>query len=601
MSYSELYQHIHDHPECLGITHHISSNTASDINICTLNVNSLSNSKLHCVLAYMFHMKIDVFVLTDTRHRESMVKSYSRQIKDLLGPSTRCIHSPISPHRTKKGFQSSVGGQLIIISHTWAGALIDHFNDPSNLGLVSGIKLATGGGSLLIMGNYWPFPSNYDKDKEQQGLWAMAAQFLDRKKIKKNPKEYIQNYITTQADRHVAKSSANIAIVCGDFNHRWDNGKYQLQQWAITNNWECPSISHSASSHIPIFTYTVKGKDCSWIDHHLIAPASSAQQVVSTTSSDGSYWDDVSDHRPIMIHLSVSGGRGTAGLVRNPHPRIYHPTPRPSVDLADKKRVKLYQDSLDQYSRFADKPSSTKHAFNNLLNFSCHSAEISNQIFPHHDIHSTSKRSSYKDGWSPTAIALKYQRIAILDILGHYQGTRRRARWKTVFEQSLGIKQIVDTWTKSVLKLKWKPPNNAWDIMNSTPYGPSYWTTLQEMGKASLCIKILEDLKSKLHGKQRQILRENINKAVKLRERMIKEGKLARYNKAVLRESEDRQTLSSITLDSGETLEDPLEVHTAHTEHYTKAFLTPAIHRDGIHHKDWDWKTGGTKDDFIAR
>jgi len=108
-------------------------------------------------------------------------------------------------------------------------------------------------------------------------------------------------------------------------------------------------------------------------------------------------------------------------MVRNPHPRIYQPTPKPAVVLADKKRIKLYQDSLDQYSLLADKPFSTKYAINSLLNFFCHSAEISDQIFPQHDIHFTSKRPSYKDGWSSTAIVLKYQRIAILDILGHYQ------------------------------------------------------------------------------------------------------------------------------------------------------------------------------------
>ena len=126
-----------------------------------------------------------MFVLTDTRHRESTVKMYTTQIKELLGPQTRCIHSPIAPHATKKGYQSSVGGQLVIISHTWSGALIDHFNDPSNLGMVSGIRLATGGGSLLIMGNYWPFPTK-DDISQGNGLWARASQFLNRKKIK-NP------------------------------------------------------------------------------------------------------------------------------------------------------------------------------------------------------------------------------------------------------------------------------------------------------------------------------------------------------------------------------------------------------------------------------
>ena len=96
----------------------------------------------------MFHLKVDVFVLTDTRHRESSAKHYTTRVKELLGIHTRCIHSPIAPHKTPKGYQSSVGGQMIIISHTWAGAFTDSFSDPSGLGLVSGIRLSTGEVSL---------------------------------------------------------------------------------------------------------------------------------------------------------------------------------------------------------------------------------------------------------------------------------------------------------------------------------------------------------------------------------------------------------------------------------------------------------------------
>ena len=348
VSFEDTYVGIHDDPALLGIVHHPAI-SESDINICTLNVNSLSDSKLTCILAFMFHLKIDVFVLTDTRHRESSSKHYTTRVKELLGIHTRCIHSPIAPHKTSKGFQSSVGGQLIIISHTWAGAFTDSFSDPSGLGLVSGVRLSTGAGSLLVMGTYWPFPSTKDNSREQQGLWASASRFLLRKKIKKNPKEYIQDLLCRFSDRHISKSATNITIVCGDLNHRWDNGKYQFQDWATSNNWSCPSIAHSSSSNTPIFTYTTKGEGCSWIDHHLIAPASSEHLVRYTTSSDGPFWDEVTDHRPILIHLSLAGGRGSAGIIGTPYPIIYHPEPQTIVDSNNEPLVLLYQQDLVEY------------------------------------------------------------------------------------------------------------------------------------------------------------------------------------------------------------------------------------------------------------
>jgi len=98
--YSEWYQYIHDHTEVLGITTHTSV-SVSDISICVLNVNSLSDNKLSCILAVLMLLKIDIMVLTDTRHRESACKSFTKQVKSLLGPHTRCLHTPV-PHLPPK-------------------------------------------------------------------------------------------------------------------------------------------------------------------------------------------------------------------------------------------------------------------------------------------------------------------------------------------------------------------------------------------------------------------------------------------------------------------------------------------------------------------
>ena len=60
--------------------------------------------------------------------------------------------------------------------------------------------------------------------------------------------------------------------------------------------------------------------------------------------------------------------------------------------------------------------------------------------------------------------------------------------------------------------------------MKSTHYDPSFWNTLDTMMSSSFCIVRLEELKLKFHGKQRQILREHINNAVKVMEEIGQEG-----------------------------------------------------------------------------
>jgi len=57
----------------------------------------------------------------------------------------------------------------------------------------------------------------------------------------------------------------NCTVVCGDFNHRWNDGKFKLQQWAEENNWAAPSICHAANE--TVITLYSGLKAVSWIDH----------------------------------------------------------------------------------------------------------------------------------------------------------------------------------------------------------------------------------------------------------------------------------------------------------------------------------------------
>jgi len=54
--------------------------------------------------------------------------------------------------------------------------------------------------------------------------------------------------ITGKAEKHNSKSPHNYTIVCGDFNHGWDTGKYQLKSWAVVeNNWAAPPLIETCS------------------------------------------------------------------------------------------------------------------------------------------------------------------------------------------------------------------------------------------------------------------------------------------------------------------------------------------------------------------
>jgi len=151
-----------------------------------LNVNSLSHNKHDTILTFIKHFRIDVMICIDTRHRDTTCRHYTQRIKEAFPQdNNKVLYSPIAPFNSKQhDAHSSVGGQLTILTHKWAGALITHLTDKSNLGLVSGHYLTTGFGQLLIMGTYFPIiPSLHYADKSLKttragGLWERTEAYL---------------------------------------------------------------------------------------------------------------------------------------------------------------------------------------------------------------------------------------------------------------------------------------------------------------------------------------------------------------------------------------------------------------------------------------
>ena len=204
-------------PDCLGATTHVPV-SFPDLNVCTLNTNSLTDSKYIAILALTQHLAIDVFILTDTRHLDSSTRFLTSQAKLLLGPHTKVLHSPTQSLRVGKKAKTTpnVGGQIIIVTSKWAGAVSHHYSDPTNLGLVSSVTLSTGSGKLLIFGTYWPYPSD---SSTSNGLWNKTSAYLLKNKIRKTPRDFIQDILCRKSEKHLGVSLYNLSAVCGDFNH----------------------------------------------------------------------------------------------------------------------------------------------------------------------------------------------------------------------------------------------------------------------------------------------------------------------------------------------------------------------------------------------
>ena len=116
---------------------------------------------------------MNVLVLTDTRLLESKTFHITEQAKAFLPAGTQFRRAPISS--SVKG--TRIGGQLIIISHKWSGAIANFSRDDSLLALVTTLTLECAHQTLMIIGSYWPCKSDAVVDDSFFSGHTMAESF----------------------------------------------------------------------------------------------------------------------------------------------------------------------------------------------------------------------------------------------------------------------------------------------------------------------------------------------------------------------------------------------------------------------------------------
>jgi len=207
-----------------------------NLRIATLNVNGLTYEKLQHLLNYLSQTSTHVLALQDTRLKPHEKHAYHNYIRRAMGKDTYITTAPISPPTTVN--QIFNGGQMIIICVPWSKLVQNSHHDPSPLGLLHTVTLASTQTKLHIPSTYWPY-HHKDPLSHPNSLESNLQTDLHRRHIRTPPLEWLQDTITkTQRDLLQAPGTH---ILLGDFNHTWQTRKTPaqatLEDWATPLGW----------------------------------------------------------------------------------------------------------------------------------------------------------------------------------------------------------------------------------------------------------------------------------------------------------------------------------------------------------------------------
>ena len=124
--------------------------TEGDIRICTININGLWADKFMQLISFMKEYAIDVLICIDTRISLLAAKSFGQVAKEALGQGTfvgACDFGRARATRRRLSSQAA-GGQLVVVSPKFGGAVRDFRQDWTGLGIASSFTLPCATGRL---------------------------------------------------------------------------------------------------------------------------------------------------------------------------------------------------------------------------------------------------------------------------------------------------------------------------------------------------------------------------------------------------------------------------------------------------------------------
>jgi len=560
---------------------------SAGVHIATLNVNHLTADKLHALLTHMLTLHIDVLCLQDTRTTRLETRHLKRLAKASLGPSTFVGASPLpdtgcpSRHRCRRKSppppgQSAYpsGGQMTIIHPRWAPHVKNYSTDPTGLGLLTSITLATSALPLHILSTYWPFPHLRTAESHPHSLLSRLQSVIHTNHLSpSDPLKWLGHYIDNHT-HHLLRAHPGHALLLGDFNTQWTrstNSYGPLSTWAELHNWQNEpltlrqDIGPPGLTSLPPTRYSDE-TPTGTIDH-ILTHIDNPYPLTSYLQTTDPAITTLSDHRLLSTSLPLHPP--------DPNQTSQTITPRPSripFNHRDQHAVDRYQATLTRLH--AETPWHTltpEQAVTRLEELSVEACRLTQPTKKH----STGPRSPYTDGYSATFHAIKIHRDSLLLIkrllthLSRLPHSRRATYYQT------HIIRITQRWRDQLapLDLDAETRHHTTERFHE---GPTYYRTVHpsslSLAKLHRHISIL---RNDIHGKQRTRLRQNISDHIARREDLRTQGKLRQVIQSILQRQEPYYDMTTLRTGPDSLTTDPHTIHTALTSAFTAHFATP--------------------------
>ena len=334
--------------------------------------------------------------------------------------------------------------------------------------------------------------------------------------------------ITLKTIRHCSRGSPSttpIAIVGGDFNATWADHHGPLKSlggWASAASLLSPIAQASSEGPSPLFSYYHGVTPTSLIDHILLS-SSCQGQIAFAGVGCGALFGSISDHRPVLLGLCLNNGTPSLHLGRqasNAPPRAI------DLDLTQPVLVDAYRAHTTALLSSLPTTASQEEAASALQSLCLDSAAWLQKQGGRKASKSSGRR--HYDGWSPPAMALTAQLVALTLIQGHLHGHRGHARWHNQEDMDRDLPGIAARWETAVRGLSWPSPADSDYWLSCTGFPPTYWRTafFDTVRRPGFGATLLRKVKHRLHGRFRVDLRRQISAATCQRESLREQGKL---------------------------------------------------------------------------
>jgi hypothetical protein len=490
--------------------------------ISTLNVNGALHDMTGDTAAMVAHIldaaQISILGMTDARTPADRVDRMKQQFHHSLPYGTAVIAFPTSRPCTLSGRNMTMGGQVFIIDRQWEQWIGSHRSDPSGLALVTSIRVTYNQSSLSIIQVMVP-----PKSRGPYTMWTRLLEYLKTTQSPLSPAEYVMQTAEKWAvsDRLAGRG----VVIMGDFNKPLS----RLHDWATTTNFESlgDELLHAKTgSTFASFNGTSTTKP-SLIDH-IFVQSHSPFQLTSIGGTMHPQISDVTDHN--VIWAGVQWPESPSPLRK--HSLSTRITNNPDLP-SDKATIQKFKDNLD--SRIENErilhpdidqmsPNQAGRIQARLVQLSVEQAKL---LSPKRVIRRVGKGSPFKNGYSPQFMVLKASLHAHVDI--------RRLLWKHTRERS-----DKDAELDYILR-QWRTKRLRNEVMG-TPHPQSHLfprgRTVKDFLQQNITKKIA-DLRSHMHGRQRQQFRVAMSDRMRDLETMLASRKLGRLIRSLLPKSSE--------------------------------------------------------------